>query len=271
MAKAFLYQALAGVALGALVRGVGIGLTRRLARVEPERMLNADEMASMAPHARRAERKATFAPVAFAVLCTYPFAHALFWINIRVFDVANNAAYDGRRMEWWLVPGIVLAFALGVLFAPMFARAGSSIEGDRLDRYFATRDGVDPNRSSVVWCLLIALIAIPVGWMSWSNGIIIDERGISLRLAWYHDVRTYADVSAVERCLVTQTLDSSRSNEAVRIHFSRGKPVTIRDGVTRVSPEDADRIASYVAQRAGCRITRSTEPCRSGSTPVRLP
>jgi len=220
-------------------------------------MLDADEMACVAPQADRAVRKGQLASLTFFALCTYPFAHVLFWLNTRVFDVAPNAVFDGRRMEWWLVPGMVIAGALSLLFVPMFARAAASVERDRLDRYLATQDGVDPTRSSVVWCLLLASLTIPVGWMAWSNGILIDERGVSVRLGWYHDVRAYVDVSSVDRCVAA---------EAVRIHFRTGKPVTIRDGRTRVSPEDADRIATYVAQRAGCQITRPAPPCGADST-----
>lgn len=246
-----LLQSVVGASISLLLLALGTLLSRRFAAASQSGMMTLEEVMASGQRLSQLERKATLAGIVTIWALTYPLAYLLHMLNTRLLSPAVNPAYDGRRMEWWLLSGLTLGAAAGMPVVRAVARWLWACDPDLVDRYVATLHGVNFRRANFVWATIFIVLAIVAGYAAWNNGIVIDERGVTVRLGWFYSHRTFQDVESVERSISMTQSNDQKGRQIVRIRFRVGKPgtLTLDENEKQRCPADLDRIEAYVRQR----------------------
>jgi hypothetical protein len=227
-------------------------MTRRLARTKPSQWLSDSEFPIHVERLRKIEHAATGVGIFFTVSCVWPIAFGLHWMNVAILDRRANPILDGRRWEWWLPCALVVTCAIAVFVVRFEGRRRSGDSPDLFDRFVATIHGFDLRKANALWAVMLIVICLPLGWLAWSNGVIIDERGVAIRLAWFSSFQTFGSIERIERSRSRLTGEQVVPvDDSLTIHFRSGKPhtLTIRpDGWT--GPADLDRIEAFLLDKA---------------------
>lgn len=242
-------------------------VTRVFAPANRSDLLTDEEMAGLKDVFERVEHRAHLVTLCMLVVPMVSFTLGLSFLNDQVFFPAINAVYDGRRWEWWCGSGLVMSLSLGFWLHWRIVRRRTGPSFTLYVQFATTRDQSDPKKNMIVWTLMLLLMAIPFGWAGWNNGIVVDQRGIAVRMGWYSASHTYDDVVRIERFTAKRSADGEATpREGVRVRFCQGVPVRIYEKSQCRYSAGLDAIAEYVSERSSVAITRQSREVTPGDT-----
>ncbi len=258
------------VLLGAAFAIVWCVLARVAARVfapvDRSQLLDSAEMARVKCLFVHVERQAGLAMLCVLVALPIPIALVLAWLNNRVIFPMLDGAYDGRRWEWWCGAGFASSLSLAFWIQWRLIRRRTGSRFPLYLQFAATRDRANPEKNVIIWVLMLLLMAVPFGWAAWNNGIVVDQRGITVRLAWYSVRHAYEDVVRIEQFASCSAAAGGTGIPAVRVSFGQGTPVTILENSRCNHSAGIPAIADYVSVRSLVPVSRqSVQPARPGS------